>query len=81
LTSLWQGRVPGGPGEHVPSRAQIPVEFGFDRVEEFGDVLIFIYQDRLRADDESSRIIADGGAGGRIVAVDDDSAKVLGKNA
>ena len=81
LDGLRQSGVPGGSGEHVAPRAEVPVEFSFDRIEKFGHVLILIYQDWLRADDESSRIIADSTSGRRIVTVDDDSANALAEGA
>jgi hypothetical protein len=44
-------------------------------------VLIFVYEDRLSANDEPSRIIADSTSGRRIVTVDDNSTDMLAEGA
>ena len=74
LTSLWQRGVPGGPGKHVASRTQVPVEFGLDCLKQLGHVLILVDQDWPRTTDESPWIIAHRSSGRRIVAVRDGSA-------
>jgi hypothetical protein len=68
---LGKRRVSGRAGKYVPARAQITVEFGLDRIQKLGYVLILIDQDQVVAGDETAGVVADGRSGSRVVAVDD----------
>jgi hypothetical protein len=77
LPGLRQGRIASGTGENEPPRPQIAVELGFDRVEQFGHVLVFVDQHRLGPLDEPPGIVPDGCACRGIVAIDHRLAQTL----
>src|SRR6202041_433512 len=70
LPGFRQGPVPGRTGENVPAGPEIPVELSLDGIQQLGDMLILVNQDRLVGLDEPARVASYRSPRRRVVAVD-----------
>jgi hypothetical protein len=74
-----QASSASGAGQDLPAGAEIAVELGLDRVEQFRDMLVLVDQDRLARLDEPAGIGPNRRPRGGIVAVDHPLPELVGQ--